>query len=158
MSTRLKVYLSGPISGHSYGEATGWRETLAGLLIPAGIVCLDPMRGKALLSQKKKLDPQGYKEYPLSQVKAIYMRDMWDVMRCDIVAVYLLEAEGVVSIGTCFEVAWASVLHKPMVGCWVDKGAHDHGFITEAIGARAKDLDEMAEMLIGLGVGAMSNV
>lgn len=150
MYTPLKVYLSGPISGHSYGEATGWRETLSGLLVPRGFVTLDPMRGKAVLARKKSLDPQGYKEYPLSLVKAIYMRDMWDVLRCDIVAVYLLEAEDVVSIGTCFEVAWASLLHKPMVGCWKDKGPHDHGFVTEAIGARAKDLEEMAEMIEGL--------
>jgi len=153
MSTPLKVYLSGPISGHSYGEATGWRETLAGLLVPHGFECLDPMRGKAILTQKRKLDPQGYKDYPASTVKAIYARDRWDVLRCDIMAVYLLEAEDIVSIGTCFEVAWASLLHKPMVGCWGDRSAHDHGFITEAVGIRAKDLEEMAELLMGLKGG-----
>lgn len=145
----ISVYLSGPIRGHSYAGATDWRETLTGLLVPHGFITLDPMRGKEYLSRKRKITGS-YEEHTLSSQRAIWMRDMWDVRRCDMVAVYLLEAGDLVSIGTMFEVAGAAILNKPMVGCWKDGSPHDHPFVRESIGVRAKDLEEMAELLIGL--------
>jgi len=145
----VSVYLSGPIRGQSYAGATGWRETLTGLLVPHGFIIYDPMRGKEYLARKKKITGS-YEEHPLSSQRAIWMRDMWDVRRCDIMAVYLLEAGDVVSIGTMLEIGGAAIINKPMVGCWEDNTPHDHPMLREAISVRAKDLDELAELIIGL--------
>jgi len=107
------------------------------------------MRGKEYLSRKRKIEG-AYEEHILSSQAAIWVRDMWDVRRCDLVAVYLLDAGDTVSIGTMLEVGGAAILSKPMVGCWEDGSPHDHPMVREAIRVRAKDLEEMAEVLIGL--------
>jgi nucleoside 2-deoxyribosyltransferase len=100
----MLVYLSGPISGLSYDDATKWRNVVADTLDAFGIKSLDPMRdkeslmGEALLGAdtvvKRGIDPRD-----------IFIRDLTDVMRCDVMLVNLTQR--IDSIGTIMEIGWA---------------------------------------------------
>ena len=49
------VYLAGPISGLSYGEATDWRQEVQAQLQRCGIHALSPLRAKVYLRECTKI-------------------------------------------------------------------------------------------------------
>lgn len=141
------VYLAGPISGCSYGEATDWREQASKELAEAGIKGLNPMRAKAHLSHVKEFTSDGDK-YKLvhgaydvmSTNSGIMTRDRFDATRCDVLLVNLLGAPRV-SIGTCMEIAWADLKRTPIVCAMEESGnPHEHGMIMQAVGFRVTSL------------------
>jgi len=75
---------------------------------------------------------------------AIVHRDIWDVKSADLLLVNLLPSmeTGIASIGTCFELAWAYMLHKPAVVAMQFCNPNDHPFPREAAYVVVDTLEE----------------
>lgn len=139
---RPKVYLSGPISGLSYADATKWRQAACILLSP-DIDVLDPMRG---------ISEAEYHDAPCSPSaeRAIFMRDYTDCLQADAILVNLVQPVDRVSIGTMMEIAWAYNLNIPAVLMAPGgklKVPHDHLFIRRAVARTVSTLDTACSTL-----------
>lgn len=147
------VYLAGPITGLSYGEATDWRQHAKAKLAQHGIRGLDPMRCKSYLKHVAEFTADGDKYKDLgafSSNRGIMTRDRFDATRCALLLVNFLGAERV-SIGTCMEIAWADAHRIPIICAIEAEGnPHDHGMISEAIGFRVDNLDLAIEIAVGI--------
>ena len=137
------VYAAGPIAGCSWEECTKWRNDLR-YMFPTNITVISPLRAKKYLNQEKSV-ALDYKEFPLSTQRGIVTRDKFDVARCDLVFVNLLNAK-TVSIGTCFEIAWAHLLNKPIIVVMEDRAIHQHPFIKECSNFIFNDLEEAVKV------------
>jgi nucleoside 2-deoxyribosyltransferase len=134
------VYLAGPITGCTYGDCTDWRDYAKKKLAEAGIIGLDPMRGKTFL--EKETNVGNNYAHPLGTPRGIMTRDHWDCTRCDVLLVNLIGATRV-SIGTVMEIAWAYDNQIPIILLIEPTGnPHDHAMIQEAVGFRVSCLDE----------------
>ena len=127
-----KVYLAGPISGLTYGEAAlGWREAAKEFLDNKyeDIKSASPMRGKSFLSDRVKITSQAYDDNPISTTQAVLGRDRNDVKTSDVVLMNLLGAK-TTSIGTMVELGWADAYRVPVVLVMEKDGTniHDHLF------------------------------
>ncbi len=119
------VYLAGPISGLSYGQAVGWRFDLARTLGPYFEV-LSPMRGKEGLASVQAFSGE-YPDHLLSQAAAIVARDLTDVDRADL----LIVKEPAGSLGTAIEIGYALHSQKPLIVILAeDDTARRHPFLT----------------------------
>ena len=147
-TTMKTVYLSGPITGCSYGGCTDWRKYVAEHLA-RDIVAVSPLRGKEYL---KTLDsmPHTLEDKAMSSQRGIMTRDRHDTSTCDATLANLLDTK-IVSIGTVMEIAWADMLRKPIVLVMEKEGnLHDHPMIREAAGYRVETLDEGIVLLNAL--------
>jgi len=93
-----------------------------------------PMFGKNSLRTELKFKAQDYRSL-LSTNHAIYNRDKWMVMQSDVLYANLLnktDGPGIVSIGSMFELAWGSYLHKQNVVVMEKENIHRHAFVLEA--------------------------
>jgi nucleoside 2-deoxyribosyltransferase len=148
--TRPLVYLAGPVSGLSFGQATDWREWAIAELYDVGIQALSPLRGKEYLAKLKNISCTG-EEYVhmgvLSTPKAVIMRDRFDCTRSDLVLVNLLNA-ATVSIGTVMEMAWADMNRIPIV-CAIEPNGnpHEHMMLQQVIGMRTTSLEEAVHLV-----------
>ena len=164
------VYLAGPITGLTYGDARhGWREEFAAMM-PTHIISLSPMRGKDFLMGEKNLkgDPDMYPTNPLARPSGILARDRNDVRTCDVVVACFLGAMNHPSIGTAVEFGWADAYRKPLVMVVEDdptksylkdgmtmqkintnetRNIHLHAFLTEIAGYRTNNLEEAAQIV-----------
>lgn len=138
------VYLAGPITGVSYGDATDWRGEFA-KKFPSYIQAVSPMRGKRYLSHEKMVQ-DSYEMHPLSSQKGITCRDRMDVMRCDLLLVNFLGAKKV-SIGTVMEIAWADAWRKPIVLVMESENVHSHAMVREVAGFIVPTIDEAATIV-----------
>jgi nucleoside 2-deoxyribosyltransferase len=135
-----KVYLAGPITGISYGEAVDWREHARKFLREFGIDGYSPMRAKDYLRGEKQIASFYQADTPLSTSRGIMTRDRWDVRTADLVLVNVLHAQKV-SIGTVMEIAWADMLRTPVVLVAEEQNVHAHPMISEATGFRVDTLE-----------------
>ncbi len=133
------VYLAGPITGESYGEATDWREYAKTKLDPS-IAGMSPLRGKTYLSQVDCIQDT-YEDIALSSGKGITARDLFDCQRCDLLLANLTGAK-IVSIGTVLEIAWGRAYNKPVIVVMDEKNIHWHAMIRESAGFVVSTLDE----------------
>ncbi len=165
------VYLAGPITGLSYGDARhGWRKEFASML-DEHIIPLSPMRGKDFLMGEKNLkgDPNMYPSNALAKPSGILARDRNDVRNCDVMVACFLGAKDHPSLGTAVEFGWADAYRKPVVMVieedttipYVNKDGitmheinsleipniHLHAFLTEIAGYRVNDLEEAAQIV-----------
>lgn len=130
------VYLAGPLTGHSGGEMIDSFEERAKKISDCGFNVIHPMMGKehlraVSLGTGDIIAARGYND-AISNDQAIYQRDRWCVNKCDIIiADFSHAAEGRVSIGTCFEIAWASLQQKMVVIVGLNE-THKHAFITQS--------------------------
>ena len=147
-SRNMLVYLCGPMTGETYDVATKWRNDVSYKLNCKGIETIDPLRGKAFLEVDGLLGNTN-DEHPLESAAGIVTRDHWDVNRCDVLLVNFLGAK-IVSIGSCFEIAWAYERKIPIV-IVMEKGrgnVHDHCFIDVCSGGfRVTTLDEAVSLI-----------
>ena len=145
------VYLAGPITGLSYGEAAqGWREFMEYASVRNGCEwrCLSPMRGKEhLTGQEELLATEG--QHYISTNKAIVTRDYNDVSTCDAMVANFLGATRV-SIGTCVEFGFAHAHRVPLVLVMEKDNYHNHGFLTEIAGYWVQTLEEAIHVLDNL--------
>jgi nucleoside 2-deoxyribosyltransferase len=124
-----KVYLAGPISGASYGEAVNWRDEASNDLFINDLEPYSPMRGKAYLSKEEEI-ADSYSDHTMSSITGINIRDYNDTRTAGAILVYLLDAKKV-SIGTVMEIAWARAHSVPVVLIMEKTGnVHDHGMLT----------------------------
>jgi nucleoside 2-deoxyribosyltransferase len=143
------VYLAGPITGCSFGEAVDWREEFAEAL-PVNIVGMSPMRGKDYLKHLDEIPCDCDEIGILSGPKAVVTRDYNDCTRCDCIVVNLLGAERV-SIGTVMEIAWAKAFDVPVVLVMEKEGnIHDHIMIQECCGFRTDNLESARSIVTAI--------
>lgn len=136
-----RVYLAGPITGLSFGDATDWRDGAVKWLTDVNIEALSPMRWKRYLEKERDLKAEGYAQFPLSSPKGITTRDRFDSMRVDVLLVNLLGAAKV-SIGTCMELGWADAARVPIIAVIESAGnPHDHAMVNEVVGFRVPTLE-----------------
>jgi nucleoside 2-deoxyribosyltransferase len=128
----MRIYLAGPISGNGYQETIALFTSKIEPLEAVGYEVTHPMLGKEYLRNELEFRTHGY-GHPVSTNHAIYERDRWMVQSADIVFADLYGANRV-SIGTMFELAWASQLGKHTVVVLPENGPHPHAhcFVLEA--------------------------
>jgi nucleoside 2-deoxyribosyltransferase len=147
------VYLAGPISGLTFGEATTWREEADMFLSQRGITALSPLRKKDFLKQVGLIgatDDQYAHLSVLGTSRGIMTRDRWDCIRANVVLINLLGAK-TVSIGTVMEIAWANQAGNPVV-CVMERdgNVHEHCMVQEAIDYRVETLDAALDVVVAL--------
>lgn len=146
------IYLAGPIGGKSYKEVMDryirLEEELSGHY---EIFC--PMTGKSVLIEEKSFKSSGY-EGALTCDHAIFKRDKWMVEKSDVVFCDLTDAEKV-SIGSMFELAWASHLGKHVVVVLDSYGIHNHAFVKEAADVIFDTREAAISYLKELGAGGV---
>lgn len=148
----MTVYCAGPMTGLSYDEVFARYEHIRAALGPHFRV-LHPMIGKDFLrNMEGPMKPTGYDHIASDQ--AIYNRDQWMVRQCDILFVDLRPGKGRVSIGTMFEMAWASILGKHVV-LVIDEDwdVYDHAFVRMAQHATFHDIDEATAYMAKIPTG-----
>jgi hypothetical protein len=134
------VYLAGPITGLTYGEATDWRSAASIWLKARNINAVSPLRGKDFLKDAGVLDGS-YEENPLSTARGIMIRDHFDATQCGAVLVNLLGAKKI-SVGTVMEIAWTFEARVPLIVVMEKEGnPHEHPMINEAISYRVDNLE-----------------
>lgn len=141
-----KVYLSGPITGLTFGGATDWREYAKAQLEPAGIAGISPLRAKEYLAKLAGPISAHGRDYAsmgvMSTPPSVVTRDRFDTTSADVMLMNLLGAERI-SIGTMVELGWADSARVPVVGVMEPDGnVHDHMFVSQLIGFRVTTLDE----------------
>jgi len=137
-----KVYLAGPITGCTFDGCTEWRDVAKAELAKFGIDAYSPMRAKDYLKEKGVLSGSYPDAGLFSSSRNIMTRDFFDCTSADVVLAYLVGAPRV-SAGTVMEIAWTYDRHIPLVAIIEPEGnVHSHPMIDEAIGFRAKTLDE----------------
>ena len=110
-----KVYLSGPITGLTYGEARyTWREEFAKKA--PGIRVLSPMRHEGHLAEMRNnpIYPNTVPEGLFSHPKMIVTKDFLDIDACTIMIVNFLGAKAV-SQGTLVEMGYAKAKGKTII-------------------------------------------
>lgn len=145
------VYLTGPVTGLSYGAADGWREGVAEMLRDHGLHGVSPMRAERYLAAETTLE-QAYPAHAASTPRAICTRSRYDAQKADALLVNLLGAKKV-SIGTMFEVAWADAARVPIVVVMEPgdlENIHDHPMVREVAYAVVDTVDEAVEILVRL--------
>jgi nucleoside 2-deoxyribosyltransferase len=158
------IYLAGPITGLTFGEATDWRKCFDAVFEqklndtydqpfgpPASDVrILSPMRCKDYLAPLGKIDHVQPEAFALSTSRAIMTRDFYDCTRADLVVVNLWGAE-TVSVGTVMEIAWAYQKRTPLIAIMEKTGnKHSHPMINEAIGFRVETIEEAVQTAIAV--------
>lgn len=144
MQFKPSVYLAGPITGCSYGQAVHWREVFRDMAGPE-IECWSPMRAKDYLSAESVIH-HDYPEHVLSCQRGIMTRDYFDCRRADAVVAYLHGAQQV-SVGTVCEMAWCFSNRTPLIAVMESTGnPHDHPMLRECIGFRVTTIEEAAHV------------
>jgi len=126
-----KVYLSGPITGLTYGEARwSWRQEFADLMFDTNITLLSPMRHEGHLAEMKNvpIEPDNLPTHLFSHPKMIVTKDFLDIEESTIVIVNLLGAKSV-SQGTLIEMGFARAKGKTIVTITDEKNIHNSPFI-----------------------------
>ena len=142
------VYLAGPITGLTYGEARhGWRKEFTSLM-PERIQCLSPMRGKSSLTGPRLISgaPETYQGAPIAAPSGIVTRDRNDIKTCDAVVANFLGADKA-SVGTAIEFGWADAYRKPIIMLIEKDGGdnpHWHAMLTEIAGYVTDNMEEAA--------------
>lgn len=144
----MKVYLAGPITGLTFGEAEDWRSFAKRQLADANITGYSPLRAKDYLLERGVLSghPDAYNDQVLSSAKGILNRDRWDVMTCDAMLVNFLGATAT-SIGTVMEIAYADAYRKPVVVVMEEENLHHHAMLDSSVGWIVTDLDFGIELV-----------
>ena len=148
----MKIYLAGSISGQSYEDVVNLINEKRKTLQAMGYEILNPMAAKKAIRTEIKLRPKGYGN-PESTNHAIFGRDRWMVSQADILLVDLRNTPERVSIGSCFEMAWGSMLNKHIVLVMEEESVHQHAFVLEAADIIFETLEDafdyLAEMQLG---------
>lgn len=148
MKYKGTVYLSGPITGLSYGESRyGWRE-YAAQRFEGKIKALSPMRHEGHLAEISGEMREGMTSHHFSAPRVIVEKDFLDIDRSDIMLVHLIEPRGfpeqqVISRGTLVEIGYAAAKGKRIVLVMEKEGnPHASPFVTETAMLWLDDLDE----------------
>jgi nucleoside 2-deoxyribosyltransferase len=137
--SKKALFLAGPLTGLSYGDALDWRTYVESKL-PSDVIAFSALRGKEHVAKEAVLK-DSYPEHLLSSPQGTITRDRYDVSRCDALFVNFLKAERV-SIGTIMEMAWADARRIPIILAMEKGNIHDHAFVRQVAAYITADLDE----------------
>jgi len=151
MKSNMSVYCVHPISGCSADEVFTYYDEIKGLLDPYYRV-LTPMYGKGELRTELEFKASGYEDDPLANNHSIFERDRWMVEQSDIILANLTGATRA-SIGSMFELAWASILGKYVVVVMEKQNVHRHAFVLQAADVIFEDAETAVEYLKRLSLG-----
>lgn len=125
----MRVYLSGPITGHSSAEIADWRGWIK-LHCPQ-FEWVDPAIAtydSSVAYQRKESPSEAVKR--LLHGRLVVDRNKLLIRSCDLVFANLLGVQTKVSIGSVGELFWASAFGKPIIVVREAKGnVHDHAMI-----------------------------
>lgn len=79
------VYLAGPITGCTKGEAHDWRDYASARLASAGITGISPLRCEPLVGDRYGI---GYSDPRFGVPRAIAAKNLFDMRACDMALVY----------------------------------------------------------------------
>ena len=127
----MKIYLAGSISGKSYDDVVSRINNTKERLSICGYDCYSPMTAKEHLRNEVKFRAHSYNISPISTNHAIFERDKWMVLQCDIILVDLIECE-LPSFGSIMELAWGALENKYTIVIMEENNLHQHAFILEA--------------------------
>lgn len=139
----MPVYLAGPMANLDRETILGWRRTVTEALRPE--ICISPTRGFESLMALDGRMGVGHEDHILRRSHPLTLRDLWDVMRCDLVFVDFTGATRV-SIGTVIEIGVAWACHKPVIVVMDPGGIHDHPMIREIAMYVVPTLSEAIEL------------
>lgn len=148
MSTsKLKVYIAGPISGKTGKAVIDHFNEKRAILSDLGYEVYSPMTGKdQMRTEAGPLKSTGY-TMPLATDQAIFHRDRWMVGTADVILADLSKSGDRVSIGTMFEIAWGNILRKQVIVVLPDGNIHDHAFVKQAATIIFPDIEDAYDYL-----------
>jgi nucleoside 2-deoxyribosyltransferase len=149
---KKKIYCVHPISGLTADAVFTYYTDIRNRLSGKYDVMV-PMTGKASLRCEKEFRHEGYQGNPLTTNHAIFERDRWMVTQSDVIYASLKGATEKVSIGSMFELAWASLLGKYIVLVMDKESIHRHAFVLEAADVIFENEEEAEEYLEKLADG-----
>jgi hypothetical protein len=79
------VYLAGPITGCTKGDANDWRDYTSCRLASAGITGISPLRCEPLVGDRYGI---GYSDPRFGVPRAIAAKNLFDMRKCDLALVY----------------------------------------------------------------------
>jgi hypothetical protein len=141
------LFLAGPLTGVSYGNALDWRKYVESKL-PDDVIAFSALRGKGHVTKELVLKDT-YPEHLLSTPQGTITRDRYDVSRCDALFVNFLNSDRV-SIGTIMEMAWADAWRIPIILAMEARNIHDHAFVRQVAGFITRDLDEAIQTAVNV--------
>ncbi len=145
VTRQFLVYCVSPITGLSYEEATAWYEDVDHAF-PAHIIPVFPLRGKTWLKNETIIAGSYEGRHPLSTQAGIATRTKLEVMRCDSILANFLGAQSK-SIGSCFEIAWAHLLHKPIVVIMEPSNVHQHPILCDSASMIVPTLEQGLDVM-----------
>jgi nucleoside 2-deoxyribosyltransferase len=145
-----KIYLAGPISGKTGPEVVDYFKSMSETLKGIGFDVASPMTGKDSMRTELKFKAEGYGN-PVSSNHAIFERDKWMVQNSNIILCNLSTATERVSIGSMYELAWASYLGKHTIVVMGKENIHRHAFVLEAADVVFETMEEALEYLKTFG-------
>lgn len=141
------LFLAGPLTGVSYGNALDWRKYVESKL-PDDVIAFSALRGKGHVTKELVLEDM-YPEHLLSTPQGTITRDRYDVSRCDALFVNFLNSDRV-SIGTIMEMAWADAWRIPIILAMEARNIHDHAFVRQVAEFITRDLDEAIQTAVNV--------
>ena len=143
------VYLAGPITGCTENAAKDWRAHVAEML-PPGVVAVNPLRCEPAVNGKYEAV---YDDPRFGTSAAISGKNWFDTMRADIVLVYLPQAarrQHGLSIGTMFEVGWASAMQKAIIVVTDDEKIQGHPLMQRNVNWILPNFEQAVEVIEGI--------
>ena len=139
----FRVYRGGPITGLTHVEVTAWRNEVGMKLLAKGIQPVDPMR-----DTPRPLGGGAYDDDPkwLNLNFDPYGRDRSDIEGSDVILFNFLGAERV-SIGSLWELGYASAGGQYIVVVMRPGNYHDHYFVKKAAAVVVGSLDEAIDAI-----------
>lgn len=109
--SKIYVYLAGPITGCTNGEANDWRHDMENRLKEADMVGVSPLRCEPIIGDRYVAT---YDDNQFGTPQVIGAKNKMDVRRCDITLAYLSK-DNPASVGTLQEIGWAAGMDKPII-------------------------------------------
>src|SRR5205807_2239874 len=120
--TPIFVYLAGPITGCTEGQANDWRDHVSQRLAEIGMVGVSPLRCEPIHGETYDFE---YDQDPcFGTWEAIAAKNMEDVQRCDVTLAYI--PTKFASDGTLIELGWAKALGKRTILVSTDPKVFKH--------------------------------
>lgn len=158
--TRRTVYLAGPISGCTDGEANDWRSTASSKLADFGITGISPLRCEPIHGERYGVDnPDPRFGVP----RAIASKNIFDVRNCDMMLAYFPPEETDPkfdgwceghykwpSVGTIWEIGLAGMANKPTIVVCQNTILAKHPVIQAGASWLLDNLDDGLDVAIGV--------
>jgi nucleoside 2-deoxyribosyltransferase len=143
----ITVYLAGPITGCTKGEANDWRAYVSRALAERDIRGISPLRCEPIIGERYSPD---YADPKFGTARAIASKNFYDVSACDMMLAYMPKEAPAVSSGTLIEIGAAKIIQKPIVLVSDDPRVVGHPVVNAAASWVLDTLDEGIEVVLGV--------